>query len=182
MTQFSSRKWPPTSRKWPWVVSDPTTGKGDNPNNSSEGLEEGGWIILVNHSFFLSFECEGGWVEFGPYATLGQDCSKDAFANTALLSVNCWHFETSVGFSIVLHAGVCWWSGCQTFRAAKQNHRAWTGKGRGWCQGREFWELQTLEGYFRLPLNLAKLWNCLLDLKSPFEFRSLRMIDLIFAF
>ena len=46
-------------------------------------------------------------MEFGPYATLGQDCSKDAFVNTALRSVNCWHFETSVGFSIVLHAGVC---------------------------------------------------------------------------
>ena len=37
-------------------------------------------------------------------------------------------------------------------------------------------------GYFRLLLNLAKLWNCLLDLKSSLEFRSLRMSDLIFNF
>ena len=31
-------------------------------------------------------------------------------------------------------------------------------------------------------LNLAKLLNCPLDLKSPFEFRSLHMIDLTFNF
>lgn len=39
-------------------------------------------------------------------------------------------------------------------------------------------------GNFRpLRVYVAKLWNCLLDLKSPFEFRSLRMIDanLIFS-
>ena len=38
-------------------------------------------------------------------------------------------------------------------------------------------------GNFRPLRVLAKLWNCLLDLKSPFEFRSLRMIDanLIFS-
>ena len=27
---------------------------------------------------YFTFECEGGWVAFGPYACLGQDCSKDA--------------------------------------------------------------------------------------------------------
>ena len=124
------------------------------------------WKKTLVLSYF-TFECEGGWVAFGPYACLGQDCSKDAgsthththtlpmsFRGTRKYSV-LGHSHVFCRFFQKLHfcllacwnnnkcrlsacaAGICCWTSSTTFRKGTGN----------WGQGREFWELQNLEGF-----------------------------------
>ena len=193
--------------------------EGDDPN-SSKSLEEDS---CKSPSYF-TFQCEGGWVAFGPYACLGQDCSKDA-ANTHTQTSANFHlpmsFRGTRKYSVLGHSHVfccflqkmhfclltvsmlkqvsafrlCCIQAYATdlaaihFEQQKKNAELEQAKADADAKAESFGNFRPLR-VFQVTndtndywlLNLAKLLNCPLDLKSPFEFRSLHMIDLTFNF